>query len=207
MLTGYHGHYPERASMLAPVRTVAPTEAPVSLDDMKLHLHVVGDDEDTLVQAYIDAATAHLDGYTGIVGRALVTQTLRQDFDGFRSCLRLPVGPVASVSGVTYYDSANISQTLATSVYDHFTDALGSYIALKPGQFIWPSAYTRRDAVSVTFIAGDAAADVPAPLKVAIMLIAANWYENREAVNVGNITSEMPMGVAALIAPYSRIGI
>jgi uncharacterized phiE125 gp8 family phage protein len=48
---------------------------------------------------------------------------------------------------------------------------------------------------------------VPAPLKVAIMLIAANWYENREAVNVGNITSEMPMGVAALIAPYSRVGI
>lgn len=206
MLTGYHRHDVEGA-MLAPVRTVAPTETPVSLVDMKLHLHVDRDDEDTLIQAYIDAATAHLDGYTGIVGRALVTQTWRQDFECFRSCLRLPIGPVASVAGVTYYDAANVSQTLATSVYDRFTDALGSYLALKSGQQAWPSVYARRDAVSVTFVAGNAAADVPAPLRVAVMLLAANWYENREAVNVGNITSEMPMGVSTLIAPYSRVGI
>jgi uncharacterized phiE125 gp8 family phage protein len=192
--------------MLAPVRTVAPAGAPVLLADMKLHLRVDGTDEDALIQAYIDAATAHLDGYTGIAGRALVTQTWRQDFRGFGACLRLPVGPVASISSVTYYDSSNVQQTLADTVYDRFTDALGSFVALKPGQ-VWPSACARQDAVSVIFIAGTAATDVPAPLKVAIMLIAANWYENREAVNVGNITSELPLGAAALIAPYRRVGI
>ncbi|RWG80942.1 MAG: hypothetical protein EOQ69_19360, partial [Mesorhizobium sp.] len=145
-------------------------------------------------------------GYSGITGRALVTQTWQQDFDGFGQCLRLPVGPLASVSSVTYYDGSNVQQTLGTSVYDKFTDALGPYVGLKPNQS-WPSTYARPDAVSVTFVAGEAVDDVPAPLKVAIMLLAANWFENREAVNVGNITSEMPMGVAALIAPYRRVGV
>ncbi|RWK12530.1 head-tail connector protein [Mesorhizobium sp.] len=190
---------------LAPVRTVAPAEAPVSLDEMKLHLHA-GDDEDTLIQAYIDAATAHLDGYTGIIGRALVTQTWQQDFSGFSHSLRLPLGPLESVSSVTYYDGSNVQQTLATSVYDKFTDALGPHVGLKPGQS-WPSTYTRPDAVRVTFVAGEDVADVPAPIKVAIMLLAANWYENRESVTLGSIPSEMPMGVAALIAPYRRVGV
>ncbi|TIO39548.1 MAG: hypothetical protein E5X96_00025 [Mesorhizobium sp.] len=192
--------------MLAPVRTVDPAASPVSLADMKLHLHVDGTDEDTLIQAYIDAATAYLDGYAGITGRALMTQSWRQDFDGFSHCLRLPVGPVASVSGVTYYDGSNMQQTLATSVYDKFTDALGTYVGLKPDQS-WPSSYTRPDAVSVTFIAGTDASAVPAPLKVAIMLLAANWYENRESVSLGSIPAEIPMGVSALVAPYRRVGV
>lgn len=192
--------------MLAPVRTAAPAEAPVSLDDMKIHLHVDGSDEDTLIQAYIDAATAHLDGYTGVVGRALVTQTWQQDFCRFRHCLRLPVGPMASISSVTYYDGSNVQQTLATSVYDKFTDSLGPFVGLKPGQS-WPSTYSRPDAIRVTFIAGTAAADVPAPLKVAIMLIAANWYENREAVTIGSVVNKIPLGAAALIAPYCRVGV
>ncbi|TIO62946.1 head-tail connector protein [Mesorhizobium sp.] len=191
--------------MLAPVRTAAPGASPVSLAEMKLHLHA-GDDEDEMIQAYIDAATAHLDGYAGITGRALMTQTWRQDFDGFGKCLRLPVGPVASVSAVTYYDASNVQQTLADTVYTRLTDALGSYLALKPGQ-TWPSTYARPDAVSATFIAGEAANAVPAPLKVAIMLIAANWYENRETVTVGNIATEIPFGAAALIAPYRRVGV
>lgn len=191
---------------LAPVRTVAPTDAPVSLDEMKLHLHVDGTDEDDLIQAYIDAATAHLDGYAGITGRALVTQTWRQDFGGFGPCLRLPVGPVASVSEVTYFDASNVQQTLADTVYTRLTDALGSYLALKSGQN-WPSTYARQDAVSATFVAGEAPDQVPAPLKVAIMLIAANWYENRETVTVGNIATEIPFGAAALIAPYRRVGV
>jgi hypothetical protein len=49
------------------------------------------------------------------------------------------------------------------------------------------------------------AADVPQPLKAAIMLLAAHFIRNREAVTIGRSTVEsMPLkfAVDALTAPY-----
>ncbi len=196
--------------MLAPVRTEAPAVDPVSWEDADSHLRLDGDtSEQTLVEAYIAAATAQLDGWTGILGRALITQTWRQDFDGFAHCMRLPLAPVQSISEITYYDSDNASQTLATSVYQLFTDMRSPLIGLKPDQ-TWPGTYTRPDAVSVTFVAGYGdAADVPRPIRQAILLTIGTWFENRESVVVGVSATDLPGNSAArnLVAPYRRIGV
>lgn len=192
--------------MLAPVRTAAPATNPVTLASAKAHLRVDHFDDDTSIELLISAATAHLDGYTGILGRALVTQTWRQDFPAFTDLLRLPLRPVASITSVTYYDADNTQQTLAGSVYGLFADALGAYVALKPDQ-TFPSTYARRDAVSVTYVAGVADSAVPAAIKHAILLLVGHWYANREAVNVGNITTELPLAVDALLRPYRAVGI
>lgn len=190
--------------MFAPVRTSAPSATPVSLAELKVHLRVDSADEDDLIGALLDAATQHLDGWTGVLGRALVTQTWRQDYDGFGPCQRLPLGPVASITSVTYYDAANASQTLATSVYELLTDELGAYVSLKANQ-VWPTTYSRSAAVSVTFVAGTSASNVPAPIRQAILLLAGHFYANREAVAPGAL-GVVPMAVDSLIAPYRRIG-
>jgi uncharacterized phiE125 gp8 family phage protein len=194
--------------MHAPVRTAAPAATLVSLEEAKLHCSV--DDEDTaqdaLINGLIAAATEHLDGYTGILGRALVTQSWRQDYDGFESRLRLPLGPIASVSSLTYYDQDNTQQTLSVAAYELLTDGAGPYITLKSLQ-TWPGSYRRSAAVSVTFVAGVEPEAVPAPIKTAILLMVGHWFANREAVNVGNIVSELPMAVDALLRPYRRIGV
>lgn len=39
-------------------------------------------------------------------------------------------------------------------------------------------------------------------LVTAMLLIIGTWYGNRESVVVGSISSELPMGVKALIEPY-----
>lgn len=189
--------------MLAPVRTSAASETPVSLAEAKAHLRVDHTDDNTLITALINAATDHLDGWSGVLGRALVTQTWRQDFGSFTGKLRLPLKPVASVSGVTYYDTDNAQQTLATSVYELLTDDAGPYLALKVDQ-TWPGTESRAAAVSVTFVAGVAAADVPAAIKAAMLLMIGHLYENREAVAEGSF-AVMPMAVDALIAPYRRV--
>lgn len=193
---------------LAPVRTVAPAVPVVTLSEAKVHCRIDGNDEDLLVNALIKAATDHLDGYSGILGRALITQTWQLDLSGFCSPVRLPVGNLQAVSGVTYYDTANALQTLSGSVYGVYSDALGPFLELKTGQS-WPSLYTRSDAVSITWTAGygDAAADVPAPIKQAILFLVDHWYENRGAVTVGSgiTTTELPFAVKALISPFSRI--
>ena len=188
--------------MLAPVRTVAPASTPVTLAEAKSHLRELSDDFDTLITAQIEAATAHLDGYTGLLGRALVTQTWRQDFCSFGPRVRLPIGPAATITSVTYYDGENEQQTLETSVYGLFSDAIGPYLARKPDQ-AWPSVYNRDDAVSVTYVAGAQAADVPAPIKAAILLLVGHFFENRSAVSPDNL-NEVPMAVDALIAPYRK---
>lgn len=205
--------------MLAPVRTVAPAGMPVSLEMAKVQLRIVERDsagvvlpheDDALVEGFIAAATDHLDGLSGILGLALVEQTWRQDLDGFGVCLRLPLGPVKAngIVDVKYFDLANVSQTLDAGTYQVLVDHAGRpHVVLRSGQ-AWPSTFARPDAVSITFKAGyGAAADVPAAIKSAILLHVGHLYENREAVNVGNAVAALPLGHAALIAPYRRVGV
>lgn len=185
--------------MLAPVRTVAPTAHVVSLEEAKLFLRVDGNDEDDLITTLRDMAVEQLDGWAGILGRCLVTQTWRQDLGGFpvEDRIRLPLRPVASVSSVTYYDASNASQTLATSVYaGPFTDELGAYIVLKFGQS-WPVTYAREDAVSVTFVAGAAAASIPARAKLLALQMIADAYDSRETVAFGVSVEKIPLSTRA----------
>ncbi|MDI7864089.1 head-tail connector protein [Rhizobiaceae bacterium n13] len=43
---------------------------------------------------------------------------------------------------------------------------------------------------------------VPAPLKEAILQLAAHWYENREATLVGVSAQELPLGVQQIVNEY-----
>lgn len=189
--------------MHAPVRTAAPGSAPVSREEAKAHLRIDHSDDDTLITALVAAATDHLDGWTGILGRAIITQTWRQDFDGFGCKLRLPLHPVASVSSVAYFDAENVSRTLSPDYYELLSDGSGAYVALKADQS-WPATKSRAGAVSVTYVAGEELA--PAAIKAAILLMVGHLFENREAVADGGF-GELPLAVSALTAPYRRVGV
>jgi uncharacterized phiE125 gp8 family phage protein len=201
--------YRAGSSALVPVRTVAPTLTPVSLEEAKDHVGAAEyDDDNRKIEGYIDAAVAYLDGYSGILGRALITQTWKVNLCGW-PCdgIRLPLGPVQSVTAVKYYNSANSQETLSAANYALYTDALGPFIGWLYGYSV-PSLYSRADAIEVTFVAGygDEPKDVPAPIRRAILMIAGHWYENREAVNVGQPLTEVPLGVTALLGPYRQVG-
>lgn len=184
--------------MLAPVRTVAPATMPVSLAEAKAHLRVDHDDQDDLITAQIKAATAYLDGYSGILGRALITQTWRQDFAAFADRLPLPVSPVIAIASIIYFDVGNMQQILDAGVYDLIAEARGAYVALQPQQS-WPVTFNRADAVSITFTAGfGAAADVPEPIRQAILLIVQRLFDGADT----EIDIAVDRVVHALIAPY-----
>lgn len=198
--------------MLAPVRVTPPVITPVSLTDVKAQLYVDHADDDAMIGALLTAATEHFDGWTGVLGRALVEQTWRQDFACFSDCLRLPLAPVLSVESITYFDGDNVQQTLAASVCDLFTDARGPYVGLKPDQS-WPVSYSRRDAISVTFRAGygtapaqgetPAQSTVPEPIKLAIILhVKLNYDPLGPAVR-----ESYQRAIDALVAPFRRIGV
>lgn len=66
--------------MAAPVLVTPPADPVVSLSDLKDHLRVDADDENDLIEALEQAAVAHLDGWHGILGRAIMAQVWSQSF-------------------------------------------------------------------------------------------------------------------------------
>jgi uncharacterized phiE125 gp8 family phage protein len=71
----------------------------------------------------------------------------------------------------------------------------------------WPAtACYNYGAVQVTFVAGYGnAAAVPADLKAAIKLLVGHLYENREAVTLGAMPAELPLGFASVTNRYRRL--
>jgi len=192
--------------MYRPVRTVAPNTTPVSLTQAKAALDISYSDKDDLITALIEAAVSHLDAWTGVLGRALMPQTWRQDFDRFGGrCLRLPLAPVSAITSVKYDDESDVEQTISAPNYALLEDGLGPYVEFI-STYSFPNLHVERPAVRVTYVAGYAdAAAVPAPIKQAILLLVRHWFDNPSAVQVGNIVNQMPLAVDALIAPWRRI--
>lgn len=194
--------------MHAPVLVTAPAELPVSVAEAKLQCRIeAGDTEqDSLLEIYLDAAVSHLDGYSGVLGRCLVEQTWRQDFDALCQNLRLPM-PALSVTSVSLFDADDAETVVSAANYELQHNGLGSFVRMVDG-YASPVTLAETRGVRVTFVAGygDAAA-VPSRVKLAVLLLVAHWYQNREAVNVGNITSMMPLAFDDVIRPLRRVGI
>jgi uncharacterized phiE125 gp8 family phage protein len=179
-----------------------PASLPVSLDEALAHLRVDHTDEDAKISALIQAATDHLDGWSGILGRALMTQTWELVLPGFPGAgIEIPLGPVQSVTSVTYVDPAGQAQVVSASDYYVSARSTGAVVApLTP----WPGALDRVDAVAVRFVAGFGnAASVPAPIKAAILLMVGDFYRNTEA------QSDRPLApnaaVQSLLSPYRML--
>ena len=190
--------------MFRPVLIAAPTETPISVAEVRANSIVEDPAQEAFLTALIAAATGHLDGWTGILGRCLCTQTWRQDYTCFMRNMRLPLVPVASVTSVKYYDAAGDEQTYAASTSVLLEDELGAYVRFKD-EAVFPAVRSLEPAVNITYVAGTAAAAVPASIKQAMLLLVGHWNENRESVNIGNIVNAIPMAFDALIAPHRRI--
>ena len=182
------------------LRTVAPDETPVDVALLKEHLRLSSSDQANVLPLYLDAAVAWVETYTG---RPLMRQTWRVTLPAFPDRTWLPyAAPFVAISSVAYYDTANASQTLASSVYAVAEDAEPACLRLAYGQ-VWPSVYDRDDAVTITYTVGAAAAaDVPVALRQAVLLLAGHFYENREAVLMSAISKEIESTATALCAPY-----
>jgi len=179
----------------------APAEQPVTLDEAKKHLRVLNTAEDTLISALVMAATAHLEGRSGILGRALVTQTWEMRIDCFPwRRIELPMPPLQSVTSLKYIDDAGVEQTMPTA--DYVVDAQHMIGRIRPAHGTqWPSTLDDEGAVRITFVAGyGAAGAVPQPIKQAILLLVGHWWINREAV--GEAGGPHALAVEALTQPF-----
>jgi len=190
------------------VAVVVPPAPVVALAMAKAHLRVDGDDSDQLIAAYVAAATAHIDGPDGWLGRAIGPQTLRATFNGFGDCLLpLPQGPLIDIVSIKYDDGDGVEQTVSPA--DYTLDRRG---ALRAFGTAWPSARAWPDSVRIIYRAGYVAdvdadplvASPPPAIVAAILLMTGDLFSNRETGVIGTISGAVQMSttVENLLAPY-----
>lgn len=188
--------------MFKPSLVIPPESAPVELTEAKAHCRVDFDDDDTLITSLVQAATDHLDGYAGILGRCLVNQTWSIQVANWSDCIRLPFPDCSSVV-VIHHDANGDEQTISSGLYSTLEDAVSAYVSFTSA-FTSPSLENVDNPITITFVSGYGEVDaVPQAIKQAILLLVSHWYENRESV--GANMSEVPMAVDMIIAPYRRM--
>lgn len=156
--------------MLRPVRMVAPGALPISVAEVKSALRLDGADHDNEIERLIKGAVDHYEGWTGVLGIAIVEQTWRQDFRRFDDKMRLQIGPVVSIASVAYHDDQEQIVTVDAGKYTLRHDAGGpAYVRFE--QDFSVSLDPSDDApVAIDYIAGWPDADVPSDIKTAIIL-------------------------------------
>lgn len=154
---------------MTPTLVVPPASLPVTLAEAKAHCRVDHDDEDAMLTAYISAAVAHLDGWRGVLGRAIMPQTWAVTVDAAGDyVLPMPDVTAAEIDGT----ALTITPT-----------ALGPQI-------------TTEAAGTVQFTCGLPDEQIPAA-KAAVLLLVGHWYANREAVSASLV--DVPMAADMLI--------
>lgn len=184
------------------VRTVAPTQYPLSLVEVKSYCRIYHTDWDADFDRLIAAITQRLDGYEGILGRALMRQTWTMYLDGFDDeGIEIPLPPFVSIDAFQYleYDDNWVDMVVNTDyiVDTPFGDQWAAKI-LPAYNTCFPSAKDVSNSVKVTFTAGWAPGTFPESIKQGMLMTISAWNENRE-------TQDIPESARNLFFPYRRI--
>lgn len=187
------------------ILTSGPPVEPIALAEAKAHCRVDGDAEDTLIASLILAARMHIERSLNV---ALIEQGWSLYLDNWPDgpWVKLPLAPVIGLTAVRLYSPGDTFATLDPGLF--LLDGAGQHprLARREAQ-AWPLPGRGVNGIEIAFTAGYGAAadDVPMPVRLAIKMLVAHWYEARELVTPADAASAVPMGVSSLISPYRKV--
>jgi uncharacterized phiE125 gp8 family phage protein len=182
-----------------------PAIEPVSLAEAKAFLRVEHDDDDDIIAALIAGARIFAEAQTR---RALIVQSWRLCLDTWPASGRIEVrpAPLRSLTAARVYVDDEDSEPV--DVDGFVEDTAGSALIFPPWAMRQPGRSAAGIELDVSAGYGAAAIDVPEPLRQAIRLLAAHWYENRGVVALGQTSAvTLPVSVPALLAPYRMVAL
>ena len=142
----------------------------------QLRLEPGFEDEDDLIQAYIDAAVIASENY---IGGHIQQKNMVIKLNQFDSPLEFEAFPLQSITTVKYFPADGGAEvTMSDSLYK-LTKLNDKVFSLR---FVddTPEIADRFDAVTVTVVVGNATGKTPKPILQAILLQVADMYERRE---------------------------
>lgn len=189
-----------------------PDEEPLTREEVARQLGM-GDSELASSEDYIDglsaAARQSAETYTR---RRLIDQHVNwQPHCGFRTfVMDLPFANVTEIVSINYVDTDGVERELSVTQDEDIRYVLP--VGEKCGRGTiepaygktWPATRPVSGAVTIRLKAGygPKAERVPAGIKRGMLALIAHWDRSKEAVNVGNITSELPFGVKWSWMPF-----
>lgn len=210
-------------------RTTDPAVEPVTVADMDDFLR--GDDvleaeDGSLIESIITAARMYVEDFTR---RPLITQTWTMYLDawpresnvegmgwwdgvregsiyaGEKRYIELPLEPIQSITSVSTYDGDGAATVFSSSNYFLDSGSSPSRLCLNNG-VVWPTPTRNLNGIEIVYVAGygDAATDVPAPLRQVIKQLATHWYQNREFTKTQSDMNQAssPLHVQSLLNRY-----
>lgn len=185
---------------MIPILLDGPAIEPISLMEAKTWLKLDDSAEDDLVQALIVAARLMVEAE---IGQVLVGQTWRLVGDFWPPCEQIPVriGQVLSVVGARVYSVEGQPTAIASGTITILPERDPPVIV--PSFRPVPGRATSGIEIDLRLGFGEAAADVPETIRLAIRRLVALWYENRG--DSGDMNSGLPPQIRALLRPFRRI--
>lgn len=190
--------------MLSEVEEVEGAALPVAALAEHLRLGsalAMAPDQDALLESYLRAALATIEARTG---KALFSRSFLLQITRWRGGADhpLPVAPVTSIDRVVLIDRAGVEVDVATGRYWLALDlhrprlvGRGSMLPSVPDE--------GRIAIALTAGFGPVWGDIPADLRQAALLLAAEYYEHRH--DGGTVRHGLPLPVAGLIEGWRQV--
>ena len=169
-----------------------PASEPITTAEIKNYLKVNFTNDDTLLDEMVTAARKQAETYTQ---RAFISQVIELFWDRFQLEMALPFPPNISIDSVkTKFEDQTDTLVLDT---DYFV------LGLDTKKVRIPVVSSRKSLeIEMTAGYGAAASDVPKDIKLAIMKIAGNYYDNRIDWVTGTIIGKFPENSRSLLDQY-----
>jgi uncharacterized phiE125 gp8 family phage protein len=177
-----------------------PAVEPLTVLEMRAFLRLDDAAEDDLVATLVRTARHCVEEASG---RRLIAQTWRLALDRWPDdrLVRVPLSPLIAVEGIKVFDAGGLATVVAPALYRVDAETDPARIVVDPAAPI-PGRSSHGVEIEVRVGYGAGAEAVPAPLRHAVRMLVARWFEHRgDAPDTGG---PMPPDVLALIAPFRR---
>ncbi len=178
-----------------------PAVEPVSLAEAKAHLRVEHGDDDDIIAALVAGARVHVEAQTR---RALIVQTWRLSRDAWPVNGRVAVlpAPLRELVAVRVYQLDGTTQAIDADAFAIDKTSAPAVLAFAQGALPAPGRVVGGIEFDIEAGYGGAPSDVPQPLRQAIRVLVAHWYENRGLIAVDQSVAVLPDSAGALLRPY-----
>ncbi len=187
---------------ITPILITGPSIEPISLIEAKAWLRLDTSDEDGLVTALITAARLAIEAASR---RFMITQTWRLVMDVWPvgGIVKVQLSPFQALIGARSFDMYNNVTTYDPTAF--YIDKASEPARILAANYIAPVTGRPFAGIELDVVLGYGAnnTDVPQPLRQAMLLLVALWFENR-GDGIGGAGEALPPDIHALIAPYKR---